>query len=431
MKNDVQLVGESMEGTQLGSTTGFYIIRFNSVSNGGVSNLRIENNGGQVATPSIYVYGASPTNIDINKIHFTGNTGYATIISPTTGYADRMKVLDCLCDSSTIAYYLYGGNIRQSHFLRNHVQDCTSTAFYIKGLTDSEISDNVLIDAVENLYNGAIVINNTAASRSFSIVDNKFRFTANPPNTVNGIVISGEASDSIYDEVYSIRGNKLAVEAAVTANLNTFIYTHGDSSGAHTVRHGTISDNTMKAEGTINYGIVLTQTDHTTAYGNIIDTVEKNGILVADSDYTKMFGNKVRNWDQEAGGNTAIDLTSSPTNVVGDGSVQSYIPVDISSGSADTQFLLSPEQNVCLLNAYLKYTEGSGAGNCLVTIGKESDVDYYYTGNTENSKAQWYTKTLTLLKRDLDAGDTLIFSSANNAGDAGEIICVVDYAFID
>ena len=57
---------------------------------------------------------------------------------------------------------------------------------------------------------------------------------------------------------------------------------------------------------------------------------------------------------------------------------------------------------------------------------KETDLDYYYTGNSENAKGQWYTKEVVLLQDDIAAGDTVLLTSAGGSGAAGEVMLVLE-----
>ena len=98
------------------------------------------------------------------------------------------------------------------------------------------------------------------------------------------------------------------------------------------------------------------------------------------------------------------------------------------SGAAETLIVLHAERDCVLEKATLLYTEASSAdAGITVEIGKESDRDYYYTGATEQSKAQWYSKDVDLLKQDIAAGDTVTFYSAGGKAGTGKIMCVIEY----
>jgi hypothetical protein len=100
------------------------------------------------------------------------------------------------------------------------------------------------------------------------------------------------------------------------------------------------------------------------------------------------------------------------------------------SGSAATLIVFHFEKYVEIRKAYFLYTEASSAdAGITVKIGKETDDDYYYTGTTETSKSQWYTKELTLLKKDVQSGDTVLFTSAGSKTGAGEIMLILEVIF--
>lgn len=106
---------------------------------------------------------------------------------------------------------------------------------------------------------------------------------------------------------------------------------------------------------------------------------------------------------------------------------RSSVSVDL-SGSATTLVMIHSEQPVTLLRAWFLYTEGSsGDAGITLEIGKETDRDYYFTGATEISKSQWYTKQLTLLKADVAPGDTVTFYSPGGKTGAGEVMLILEY----
>jgi len=98
------------------------------------------------------------------------------------------------------------------------------------------------------------------------------------------------------------------------------------------------------------------------------------------------------------------------------------------SGGATTLVCLHTELDAELVRAFLLYTEASSAdGGVGIRVGKESDNDYYFSGTSEASKAQWYTKELTLLKKDITKGDTVTLYSAGSKSGTGEVILVIEY----
>jgi hypothetical protein len=103
------------------------------------------------------------------------------------------------------------------------------------------------------------------------------------------------------------------------------------------------------------------------------------------------------------------------------------------SGSAQADVVILHAITACtLVKVELLYTEASsGDAGVTVTVGKETDPDYYYTGTSEISKAAWYTLDVTLLATDLAAGDTLICGHAGSKSGTGEILVCAEYTVDD
>jgi hypothetical protein len=109
---------------------------------------------------------------------------------------------------------------------------------------------------------------------------------------------------------------------------------------------------------------------------------------------------------------------------------RSSTAVDL-SGAAETLVVFHAPFECHILKATLLYTEAtSGDAGITVEIGKETDRDYFFTGTTETGKAQWYEKVVTLLKTDLNAGDTMTFYSPGGKTGTGEIILSIEYAIV-
>ena len=105
------------------------------------------------------------------------------------------------------------------------------------------------------------------------------------------------------------------------------------------------------------------------------------------------------------------------------------VVVDL-SGAAAVLVALHAERAITLTKATLLYTEASsGDAGIAIKIGKETDDDYYFSGTSEVSKSQWYTKDVTLLQTAVTSGDTILLSSAGGKTGTGEIILVLDYYF--
>jgi hypothetical protein len=106
------------------------------------------------------------------------------------------------------------------------------------------------------------------------------------------------------------------------------------------------------------------------------------------------------------------------------------VPIDLSSDSADIVYLLHPSRNMTLYKFIVTYTEAtSGDVGKAIKLGKETDDDYYYTGLSATSKAQYYEDDLTLLKTDVVAGDTVILTSSNVKTGTGEVIVTIEYQY--
>lgn len=100
------------------------------------------------------------------------------------------------------------------------------------------------------------------------------------------------------------------------------------------------------------------------------------------------------------------------------------------SGVAEQIVVLHSERACTLKKATLVYFAASGVGNTTtIKVGKESDDDYYYTGTSEASKSQWYSKDVTLLQTDLAAGDTVLLTWTQNAANTAEIFVCLEYYY--
>ena len=102
------------------------------------------------------------------------------------------------------------------------------------------------------------------------------------------------------------------------------------------------------------------------------------------------------------------------------------------SGAAVTLVCLHTELAAELVRAFLLYTEASSAdGGVGVRVGKANATtatnDYYVSDSSESSKSLWYVQELTLLKKDIIAGDTVTFYSAGSKTGTGEVMLVIEY----
>ena len=103
------------------------------------------------------------------------------------------------------------------------------------------------------------------------------------------------------------------------------------------------------------------------------------------------------------------------------------VPLDL-SGSAATKVCLHTELTVEIVRTFILYTEASSAdAGITLEIGKESDRDYYYAGTSEVSKTIWDCSQIALLKKDIEAGDTVTFYSAGGKTGTGEVMLIIEY----
>jgi len=109
-------------------------------------------------------------------------------------------------------------------------------------------------------------------------------------------------------------------------------------------------------------------------------------------------------------------------------SAKAMVGIDLSGGAVTGIPILHTSRAMTLLAIMLLYIEASSAdAGVTVTVGKESDADYYYTGASESSKAQWYENSVAMLATDLDAGDTIICGCAGGKVGDGEVLVCIEY----
>jgi hypothetical protein len=99
------------------------------------------------------------------------------------------------------------------------------------------------------------------------------------------------------------------------------------------------------------------------------------------------------------------------------------------SGAASDIIVKHAERTMHIHKAVLLYTETSSVdAGVVVRLGKESDDDYYYTDDSEVSKAVWYTKDITadISDKVIASGDTLTFGTAGGKTGTGEVALYVE-----
>lgn len=102
--------------------------------------------------------------------------------------------------------------------------------------------------------------------------------------------------------------------------------------------------------------------------------------------------------------------------------------LDLSGGAISSLVIFHTTVACTLLKVILLYTEASSADAGVgLTIGKQTDADYYYTGDSEASKAEWYEKEVTLLQTAIAAGDTVICGTAGGKVGTGNVLICIEY----
>lgn len=252
--------------------------------------------------------------------------------------------------------------------------------------------------------------------------------------TGDGIHLEGASSGDTTILASSIYGSGddgiKVVETPGTNILGCRVWTAGD--GGIVLRDGVKYSRIIgnQCYRNTNDGIIL----YDSGTGCTYNVIEGNSCYYTAGDYAQKYGIRLQNNSDYniIKGNLTYNNATAPYSMVGDhnvydGKSRSATSVDL-SGAAETLVILHAEEALHLARATLLYTEASSAdAGVTVKIGKETDDDYYYTGTSEVSKAQWYTNIVTLLKNDIAAGDTLTFTSAGGKTGTGEIMLIADF----
>ena len=235
------------------------------------------------------------------------------------------------------------------------------------------------------------------------------------------------------------------------------------------VNDAVVSNNVIKGtSGTTYNGIHAKQVYDSSIMGNVIQHGQSTGILLDDASRNVVVGNNIRNYNRgikqdtstynhivgnylynndkgiteidssdysSYSGNMPYNSTTAAYDLIGthniyDGKERTATSVDL-SGGADILVVFQSEEPRFIPRATVVYTEASsGDAGITIEIGKANgttDRDYYYTGTTAVSQAQWTNTQLTLLKNDVAAGDTVTFYSAGGKTGTGEIMLVLDW----
>src|SRR3990167_4302947 len=168
-----------------------------------------------------------------------------------------------------------------------------------------------------------------------------------------------------------------------------------------------------------------------TAVAGALTLYDAQSILAAVSDNTPVavtVGEQTLVGRITSGNITALTVAQVITLLGVPQFAKAMVIMDLSGGAVSNVIVLHTSRALTLLKAIILYTEASSAdAGVTITIGKESDLDYYYTGASEISQAQWYEKDVTLLATDVAAGDTVICGIAGGKVGTGEVLITLEY----
>lgn len=99
------------------------------------------------------------------------------------------------------------------------------------------------------------------------------------------------------------------------------------------------------------------------------------------------------------------------------------------SGGAQELFIFKPSQACTITRLALCYVIASDTNTGVtVTIGKPGDTDYYYTGTSEVSIAQYDEgASITPLATDITAGQAVICGTAGGKTGTGKVVVLIEY----
>lgn len=329
----------------------------------------------------------------------------------------------------------------------------TDGLFYVRNFTDGGVtasSMNMINFNVGAVITDNIIKNNKTAaveveeSSSDVIVENNIIVSCG--EDFAAILIIDSSNVKVSDNVLVGTGGQRMIWIGYKAYTMTDIYIEGNicgriqvsrwGAGAGTLENVYISDNLVDAKQGITYTCVLDLPENSfcslkgnafrgATTRNLNSNIYTSAVLLAENN---IFSDEAWNVTYQGAGAKFYHKNNYYPEGATSGTDQNALdvvwstpePFDL-SGSAKTYYFHT-EETFYLSNLYFTYSEASSAdAGITIKIGKESDDDYHYTGTTEVSKSQWYTKELTLLATKVSAGDTLIINCAGGKTGAGEV----------
>jgi len=203
--------------------------------------------------------------------------------------------------------------------LENNVFRNNRYSIRLHDIEHVNIIGNVFIDcaSLTGAYQGVLVYSNSGTTYTLNIIGNTIYFSNSftAANTLNGIVISGEASETPI--VSAIVANNYLFstlsEGVPKTNIHTGIYLHGNSSTARNVKAVVVEGNYVYG---FKRGIVFTYTTESKAIGNTVRYVGESGIILCCATGCVVTSNTISNYDLLNTGKPAIEFIDFWTGTV-------------------------------------------------------------------------------------------------------------------
>lgn len=361
----------------------------------------IESSGGEALNYAVirdlYLYGNKANNAAGKGIDLFG--------------AQRCSILNCRIESTDNNGIEFTGDVTYpsgvSYVAGNFIYDCGLDGIFLGGFTsdihlvwndvgDSDVSNIVLSSADSNTVKQNII---WGAQGGMGI---------DLYNVVGCGVVGNRVDENLQYGIRSTGSNNIVI-------VGNNVYNNGRS-GSGTFS-GIVIDGTNTGQANPGTGHVVT--------GNRCYAFQDYGIEeINGADYNTIKANDCR-------GNVTAGYAVIGANNNYDGKARTATSTDLSAGSAETLICLHTEEAIHLARATILYTEAT-SNNTGVTleIGKETDRNYYYTGDSANGgsgRPQWYSETVTLLANDVAAGDTVTFYNPGGKTGTGEAMLIIDY----